>query len=60
MITWFKRRRPSHRATPVTISTADRIVAAHHHLTPEQWAALPAMAQADMRESVAWEMRAAS
>lgn len=58
-VSWFRRRRPQHRATPL-VSTQDRIIAAHHGLTPEQWAAKPALVQQDLRETVAFELRAAS
>lgn len=62
-VSWFRRRRPQHRATAAPaplVSTADKIIAAHHGLTEEQWAAKPALVQQDHRETVAFEMRAAS
>lgn len=60
MIRIFKRRIPTHRAEVVQISTQDRVIAAHHRLTPEEWDALPAIVKQDKRETVAWELRAAS
>ena len=61
MRNFFKRNRPAHRATPAPIlAPADQIIAAYHRLTPAQWAVLPAMVKADLRESVAWELRGAS
>ena len=59
-VSWFRRRRPAHRATPVAVSPQDRVIAAHHGYTPERWAQLPALVKQDLRESVAWELRAAS
>ena len=58
----FKRRRPAtHRATPAPIlAPADQIIAAYHRLSAEQFTALPALVKADLRESIAWELRAAS
>ena len=63
MLQYFRRRRPQHRATPaqvVVLEPADRIIAAHHKLSPERWDKLPAGEKQKLRESVAWELRAAS
>ena len=60
MLKFFRRRRPAHRAVVVQIDPADRVIAAHHGLSPEQWNGLPALVKADLRESVAFELRAAS
>ena len=60
MLKSFKRRSPAHRAQPVQVSPEDRVIAAHHGLTPEQWDALPALVKQDKRESVAFELRQAS
>lgn len=46
MLKYFRRRRPTHRAEPAPeVSKQDN---------------LPALAKADLRESVAFELRAAS
>lgn len=60
MLRYFRRRRPQHRATAPLVSTEDRIIAAHHGRTPEEWAKLPPRVQQDLRETVAFELRAAS
>lgn len=60
MISIFKRRRPQHKAVPVQISPTDRLIAAHHQLTPDQWAALTLRERADRRDTVAFELREAS
>lgn len=61
MLKYFRRRRPTHRAEPAPeVSKQDKIIAAHHGLTVQAWVALPALAKADLRESVAFELRAAS
>ena len=52
--------RPAHRAVVVQISTQDRVIAALSGYTPEEWDALPALVKQDKRETVAWELRAAS
>lgn len=59
MLQYFRRRRPQHRPE-APVSPQDKLIAAHHHLSPEQWAKLPVRAKQDLRESVAWELRAAS
>jgi hypothetical protein len=63
ILKFFRRRSPRHLAVTrpaVDVSTKDRLIAAYHGLTPEQWDDLPAIAKQDLRESVAWELRAAS
>jgi hypothetical protein len=50
MIRIFKRRRPE--PTTHTASTSDRLTAALHGKTPEQWDALPALVKADLRENI--------
>lgn len=51
MIKLFKSRRPAPPA-PAEVATADRLIAAYHGKTPEQWLDLPAIVKADLRESV--------
>ena len=55
---WFKRNRPTpaHRAE-VAISIPDLLVARWFGLTKEQWAAMPAIAKVDKRESYAQAWR---
>jgi hypothetical protein len=53
-MSWFKRRRPTHRVEPVRISAEDRLIAAHWGYTETEWAGLPAMVQVDKREQLAW------
>jgi hypothetical protein len=61
MIRWFRSRRPAHRATPAPdVSPQDRVIAAHHGISEQKWAALPASRQRELRDMVAFELRAAS
>lgn len=60
MLKFFKRRSPAHRAEVVQISTSDRVIAALSGYTEQEWDALPAIVKQDKRETVAWELRAAS
>jgi hypothetical protein len=60
-VSWFRRRRPQHRAVPApAVSTQDKIIAAHHGISEQKWGALPASRQRELRDTVAFELRAAS
>jgi hypothetical protein len=61
MIRWFRSRRPAHRVAPApAVSTQDKLIAAHHGISEQKWAALPASRQRELRDTVAFELRAAS
>lgn len=57
MLKFFKRNRPTPAPTEPTISIPDLLVARWFGLTPEQWAAMPAIARVDKRESYAQAWR---
>ncbi|HEY8702273.1 MAG TPA: hypothetical protein VIM08_15135 [Arthrobacter sp.] len=53
-MSWFKRRRPTHRAAPPKPSGEDITVAFLNGLSLAEWDALPVLVKKDLRENVAW------
>jgi hypothetical protein len=59
-VSWFRRRRPQHRAVPApAVSTQDKIIAAHLVVSDQKWGALRASRLRERRDTVGFELRAA-
>lgn len=54
LLAWFRRTRPT---PPPPLPTSERVIAALHGYTPEQWVKLPEHVRRDCRDGVAWELQ---